>query len=67
MDWLMVNGSQLLNIMTGGRRGEMFCARCHRNGWWLAKLIDAMVGDNHCAACYRWDRRHNGRQGDAQR
>ena len=57
MDWLMVNGSQLLNILTGGRRGEMFCARCHRNGWWIAKLI----GSRHCKAMYLYETRHNER------
>ena len=55
MDWLMVNGSHLLNILTGGRRGEMFCARCHRNGWLIAKLI----GARHCKAMWIWQERHN--------
>ena len=55
MDWLMVNGSQLLNTLTGGRRGEMFCARAHRRGWWVAKLI----GSRHCKAMWLWEVRHN--------
>ncbi len=56
MDWLKVNESQLLNILTFGKRGEMLCARAHRRRWWVRKLI----GQRHCKAVYVWQQRHNG-------
>ena len=57
-DWLMVSGSHLLNVMTGGQRGEMFCARAHRKRWWIAKLI----GSRHCKAMWLYETRHNERR-----
>ncbi len=55
-DWLMVTGSQILNVLTGGRRDQMICARAHREGWWIARLAP-----RHCKAMHLWEVRHNGR------
>ncbi len=56
-NWLMVTGSHLLNVLTGGKRDQMFCARAHRNGWWITKLI----GERHCKAMWIWETRHGRR------
>ncbi len=53
-DWLMVTGSHLLNVLTGGQRDEMFCARAHRKGWKITKLI----GVRHCKAMHLYETRH---------
>ncbi len=59
LDWLMVTGSHLLNVLTGGRRDQMICARAWRNGWWIVRL-NSKIG-RHCKAMYLWEIRH-GRQ-----
>ncbi len=63
----LVFASRLANLITGGSPRELFCTRAHRNNWhWIVKVIDAYFvrrghKPQHCAACYRWDRRHNER------
>ena len=54
--------SQALNLLTLGRRGEMFCARAHRREWKVAKLIDRMFGANHCAAMHARQQKHGRRK-----
>jgi len=58
--------SRLANILTGGSRHELFCTRALRNGWWITRLIDAIVvlcgkRPHHCRRSYVWDVRFNGR------
>ena len=66
MERLLIFASRALNLLTGGA-WELFCTRAHRNQWiWIVGLIDREFirrghKPNHCAACYRWDRRHNRR------
>ena len=64
--WLIF-ASRAVNMLTFGSPYELFCTRAHRKRWHrIVGLIDAEFirrghKPNHCAACYRWDRRHNGR------
>ncbi len=64
---LFIFASRVTNLLSGGSPYELFCTRAHRNNWhWIVGMIDAEFirrghKPNHCAACYRWDRRYNGR------
>ncbi len=64
---LLIFASRLVNLLSGGSPYELFCTRAHRNNWrWIVRAIDAEFvrrghKPSHCAACYRWDRRFNGR------
>ncbi len=66
MDWLIL-ASRLVNLLTFGSPYELFCTRAYRNKWHrIVRMIDAEFtrrghAPQHCAACYRWDRRFNGR------
>ena len=56
----LVRFSLAINRMTGGPRGEMFCARAHRRGWRrLERVIDAVFlrlrGERgHCRSIWAW-------------
>ncbi len=64
---LLIFASRAVNMLSGGSPRELFCTRAHRNDWRrIVAVIDAEFirrghKPNHCAACYRWDRRNNGR------
>ncbi len=64
---LLIFASRAVNLLSGGSPRELFCTRAHRNKWrWIVAQIDAEFvrrghKPHHCAACYRWDRRYNGR------
>ncbi len=58
-DWCLVTGSQILNVLTGGRRDQMICARAYRRGWWVARLNRKVA--RHCKAMHLHETRHNGK------
>ncbi len=59
--------SRAINLLSFGSPRELFCSRAYRNGW--DRIVAAIDKEfvrrghkpNHCQACYRWDRRLNGR------